>query len=161
MLQGEVSDAGINLQRFTTNSLIGVAGFFDLAGYEGVKSEEADFGQTLGKWGVGGGPFIVLPLIGPSNLRDAFGFGLEWMTDPINMYSANVDEQSIGLTRTAVEGVSSAEKNKELLENLRKTSTDFYLTSRSMYLQKREKDICRNNEYMTMYSDVFNEDFDE
>ncbi len=73
LLQGELSDSGITLGRFAVNSTVGLLGFFDPATAMGMYSRPEDFGQTLGVWGVGKGPYLVLPIFGPSNLRDTTG----------------------------------------------------------------------------------------
>ncbi len=66
--------------RFIVNTTVGVAGFFDVASALDMPHHQEDFGQTLGYWGVGNGPYLVLPLLGPSNLRDSIGYGVDWLT---------------------------------------------------------------------------------
>ena len=77
LLQGDLEGAGNDLTRFAVNSLVGVGGLFDVAGSEGYEYEREDFGQTLGKWGVDSGPYLVLPLLGPSSFRDATGLAID------------------------------------------------------------------------------------
>lgn len=72
-LQGEAADGGRDIGRFLLNSSMGVAGFFDVATPLGLRAQDKDFGQTLGKWGVGEGPYLMLPFWGPSTIRDALG----------------------------------------------------------------------------------------
>jgi len=80
VLQGDMEGAGTALVRFVTNTLAGLGGFLDPAGENGFEFEEEDFGQTLAVWGVGEGPYMVLPLLGPSNLRDTVGFVVDIVT---------------------------------------------------------------------------------
>lgn len=156
LLQLDFSGAGDNLQRLTVNTLLGVGGVFDLAGYEGIENEREDFGQTLAVWGVGAGPYFVLPILGPSNFRDTVGLGVEWYTDPVNRYSDNVDKKHIAITRSIIEGVSVREANIETLDSIKETSIDFYTTMKSIYRQRRAELISDGD-----YEADFPDDFDE
>lgn len=80
-LQGKLRQAGSDGTRFVVNSTVGVLGFFDVAIRMGLEPHDEDFGQTLGVWGVGDGPYLVLPIIGPRNLRDTVGLGVDIVTD--------------------------------------------------------------------------------
>ena len=80
LLQGKVRDAGIDTSRILFNTTFGVLGFFDVATRMGLHKNDEDFGQTLGIWGVDAGPYLVLPALGPSNLRDAVGTAVDWAT---------------------------------------------------------------------------------
>lgn len=80
VLQASPRKAATTLTRFTVNSTIGLLGLFDVASRLGIPRESEDFGQTLGSWGVGAGPYLVLPVLGPSNVRDAVGTALDWAT---------------------------------------------------------------------------------
>ena len=82
LAQGKFERAGSTLTRFAINSTIGVGGIFDAATYWGYERTPEDFGQTLASWGLGEGPFLMLPLLGPSNPRDAVGFGVDWWRIP-------------------------------------------------------------------------------
>ena len=84
VLQGEGDRAGDTLGRFLINSTIGVAGLWDVAGYNGIEKHSEDFGQTLAVWGVESGPYLVLPLMGPTTPRDLFGGGIDRALDPLN-----------------------------------------------------------------------------
>ena len=84
MLQGEARRAGKSLGRLVINSTLGLGGFFDPAAKIGIPGHGEDFGQTLAVWGVGEGPYLVLPFIGPSNPRDAVGLATDLVMDPTN-----------------------------------------------------------------------------
>ena len=83
LLQGKVIDALSDAGRVVVNTTIGIAGFFDVATHFGLEKHNEDFGQTLGRWGIGDGPYLVLPFAGPSNLRDAVGRAVSFRIDPI------------------------------------------------------------------------------
>ena len=89
VLQGQGENAIQSTGRFLVNSTVGVFGLIDVAEKIGLEEKEEDFGQTLATWGVGDGFYIVLPLFGPSNLRDTTGMVMTMVTDPINAYAVN------------------------------------------------------------------------
>jgi phospholipid-binding lipoprotein MlaA len=154
LLQGDLRGAGYNLQRFTVNTLAGVVGVFDVATHEDLPDDKEDFGQTLGAWGVGAGPYFVLPILGPSNFRDTVGLGVDWYVDPLNRYSDNVDKKGIALTRAAVGGISLREENIETIDSLKETSIDFYATMRSIYRQRRAE-VISDGDYEPYFPDDF------
>ena len=158
-LQGERDRAGITLGRFMINTTLGVVGLFDPASAFGYPRHEEDFGQTLGVWGVPSGPYLMLPLLGPSNGRDTAGRVGDYFINPLNHCCINQDER-IGLL--VVTAVSEREANIELLDDLRANSIDLYATIRTIYTQKRAADI-RNGRAPTDqegYEDIFKEDSD-
>lgn len=95
VLQFKFKKAGMTVFRFTANTLVGFFGFFDVTGHEGIPRTKEDFGQTLGYWGVGDGPYLVLPFLGPSNLRDATGYAADtiafWQADPLYLSSIQTE----------------------------------------------------------------------
>ena len=95
VLQLKFKEAGMTVFRFTANTLVGFFGFFDVTSYEGIPRTKEDFGQTLGYWGVGDGPYLVLPFLGPSNLRDATGYATDtiafWLADPLYLSSIQTE----------------------------------------------------------------------
>lgn len=127
------------LGRFTVNSTIGVGGVFDVAGSD-LPYRGSDFGLTLARYGVGGGPYIVLPFLGPSTVRDAVGHGADAVIDPFN--SINYTGRTI---LTPVRGVAGAvdarDQIEPLLKDLDRTATDPYATVRSAYLQNRQAQV--------------------
>ena len=141
LLQGQLKDAGSSLGRFLTNTTFGFFGLFDVATEMGIPNPENDFGQTLAKWGWSGdgGPFLMLPFLGPSNVRDAIGSGVDSAGNPLGWALWNENELHYGLV--AVDGVSTREAVLDLLDGLEKTSTDYYATLRTMSRQNRKKQI--------------------
>ncbi len=141
LLQGQGKDAGAVLGRFVVNTTFGFFGFFDVATDAGISNPANDFGQTLAKWGWDGdgGPFIMLPILGPSNVRDGIGTGVDMVAHPLGWALWNEQELHYGLVAT--DGVSTRESALDLLDDLQKSSTDYYATLRSMSRQNRKKKI--------------------
>jgi phospholipid-binding lipoprotein MlaA len=134
VLQCSPRRAAQTLGRFALNSTLGIAGIFDPAAELGWHEHHADFGQTLGKYGVGPGIYHVLPLVGPSTTRDAFGLAVDMFL--------RLDTWLLPLTGQLMLGggfgISEREDKADELEELRKSSLDFYAAIRSAYLQSRE-----------------------
>lgn len=141
ILQGEGGRALETTQRFFINTTMGVGGFFDAADKMGIKVHDEDFGQTLAVWGIGEGFYLVLPLFGPSNPRDAVGKLGDFYLDPVSQWSANTDRDEITYARTLVSGVDSFSRVMDELQKLKDTSIDYYAAVRSISRQKRETDI--------------------
>ncbi|MBU1667935.1 VacJ family lipoprotein [bacterium] len=132
------------LGRFMINSTVGVLGFVDVAKMEGIEPQEEDFGQTLGHYGVGSGFHVVLPFLGPSNLRDTLGFGVDTWMDPIT--SGSLEYQAVENTTESLGIATAYYVNKNSLhpgeyENLKKDALDLYLFFRDTYEQQRAKEI--------------------
>lgn len=138
VLQGERDRAGVTLARFMINTTLGVAGLFDAASTFGYTGHSEDFGQTLGSWGVDSGPFLMLPLIGPSTTRDTAGLVGDYFADPLNLCCIDSPER---WARRGSEVVSDRETNLELVEDARRSSIDLYSTVRSAYAQNRRNEI--------------------
>ncbi|MDE0201251.1 MAG: VacJ family lipoprotein [Rhodospirillaceae bacterium] len=155
--------AGSTLMRFTLNSTVGVGGIFDVAGDLGYERAPEDFGQTLAAWGIGGEPFLMLPLLGPTNPRDAGAFVVDWIVDP---YSYILPAEA-GLARSVTSGVSQRAQYLEELETLEATSVDYYAALRELYRQYRATEIRDGAPPPAMeipdfdFDDDFDEDFDE
>ena len=141
LLQGQMKDAGIVLGRFAVNTVWGFFGLFDVATDAGIPAPNNDFGQTLAKWGWkgDGGPFLMLPFLGPSNMRDGLGTGVDALGNPLGWALWNESELHYGLL--GVDGVSTREGVLDLLDGLEKGSTDYYATLRTMSRQNRKKKI--------------------
>ena len=147
VLQGDIGVAGKNTVRFIINSSIGILGLFDFAtplGFDDYQKE--DFGQTLGRWGIGNGCYLVLPVLGPSTARDAIGSlgnylgGDTWYNVTVRNdthYFSDFDYYA----SKGTEGVDFRAKNMEAINNLEKNSIDFYASVKSLYLQDRRKRI--------------------
>lgn len=149
LLQGDVDGASDTFGRFLTNTIIGVGGIFDVAygNGNGIPYRDEDFGQTLAVWGFDSGPFLMLPLLGPSNLRDTIGFVPDYFLDPINWWDMNTDSDApfaINMTRRVLTVVDGRSRNVQQLEDLEATSLDFYATIRSLYSQTRQNQIENN-----------------
>jgi len=141
ILQGEVDRAGSTLMRFAINSTFGLAGLFDVAEEWGIKYVPEDFGQTAAVWGMGEGPYLVLPLLGPSNPRDTLGLVVDWVIDPMG-YVLKDDES---LARVVGNAIDQRSAYLEELDTLEETSVDFYATMRESYRQFRNAEI-RNSD---------------
>ena len=141
LLQGQGENAVQSSGRFIVNSTVGVFGLFDVAEKIGLEEKEEDYGQTLATWGVGDGFYIVLPLFGPSNLRDTSGMVLTMMTDPINAYVVSEGEAWIVPMRTAANAVDQRSKIIDEVNALRDNSVDYYAAVRSSYYQNRNAAI--------------------
>lgn len=147
ILQGESDRAWRTTQRFVINSTVGIAGIMDAADDMGIPRHSEDFGQTLAVWGVGEGFYVVLPLFGPSNPRDAVGkLFVDNYFDPLGLYLSNIDHEPGMYARTTVEGVDEYGGVMDELDQIKKTSIDFYAAVRSMYRQKRKSEIANGAE---------------
>jgi phospholipid-binding lipoprotein MlaA len=151
ILQGEFKKAGINTGRFVVNTTVGILGLFDVAEkMEFPKYEKEDYGQTFGVWGIGAGCYVVLPVIGPSTVRDTFGSFVNVLGgDPYYNASTHGNNEylsdSLYMKTKIVSGVDFRAKNLESIENLKKNSMDFYASVRSLYLQDRQQKIANSN----------------
>ena len=150
VLQGDVKSALINTGRLVINTTVGLLGTIDVANKMGFpKYVKEDYGQTLGAWGIGPGCYIVLPVLGPSTLRDTAGsFANVMGGDP--WYNASVHgnneflSEGLYITSKALSGIDFRADNIESFENLEKNSIDFYASIRSLYVQDRENKIKNN-----------------
>ena len=139
-LQLEGQQAAEIAGRFVTNTLFGFFGFADTASDINIPVHDNDFGQTLYVWGVkNGGPYLVLPFLGPSNPRDAVGVGVDAFLAPIDWLLYK--EPALLYSRIALENWSKREQALDFLDSLEKSSTDFYATLRSMYRQNRKNKL--------------------
>ncbi len=141
LLQGQGQNAFQSSGRFIVNSTVGILGLIDVADKVGLEEKEEDFGQTLATWGVGDGFYVVLPLFGPSNLRDTTGMVMTMMTDPINAYLISEGESWMVPMRTAVNAVDQRSKIIDEVNALRDNSVDYYAAVRSSYYQNRNAAI--------------------
>lgn len=141
ILQGDHDGARDTIARFMVNSIVGFGGFGDPAGDMGVKFRSEDFGQTLAVWGVGEGPYLMLPVFGPSNPRDLVGLIVDSVSDPIDIWADNTDRDAIPISRLLVRGIDRRARNLKTLDELEKSSLDFYATVRSLYRQVRDDEI--------------------
>ena len=150
VLQGDFKTAGINTVRLVVNTTVGILGIVDAADKMGFPEYvKEDYGQTFGKWGIGPGCYLVLPVLGPSTIRDTAGsFANVMGGDPYYNLSVNgnneyLDGKLYAATKT-ISAIDFRAKNIETLDNLEKNSVDFYASVRSLYLQDRENKIKNN-----------------
>lgn len=136
--QGRFDDGMTTFGRFAVNSTVGAAGLFDVATDMGLAEQHADFGQTLYTYGVkDGGPYLVLPLFGPSNPRDAIGLGVDAAMDPTGYIFSENDLRKVNYGRAFGAGVTGRADVIDALDTLERTSIDFYAQIRSVYRQHR------------------------
>jgi phospholipid-binding lipoprotein MlaA len=142
VLQGESGRAAETAMRFFVNTTLGFFGFFDVAGQWGLERHSEDFGQTLAVWGVDEGPYLMLPLLGPSNVRDATGRVVDKFMDPLTYVAPNNFEYTVAsYTAIVVDVVDSRSRVIDELEDLERNSLDLYATIRSLYRQNRASKI--------------------
>ncbi len=131
VLQGDLKGAGHDTGRLLVNTTLGLGGLLDVAQYMNLPADEReDFGQTLAVWGVGQGPYLVLPFLGPSTVRDGLGKPIDWYTDPTN-YIDHVP------TDNTVKGISLLNTRAQLLSLEKNLTGDKYIFIRDVYLQRR------------------------
>jgi phospholipid-binding lipoprotein MlaA len=154
LLQGNGRRAYVAAARFTINTTVGVAGLFDVATKWGFPHHDEDLGQTFGAWGAGEGPYLMLPLFGPSNVRDAVGLVGDFFLDPVNIVVTDRPPGSgnegrlrwFPTARGGLEGIDLRARNMQVLSDLEKQSIDFYATIRSVYRQRRAAQIQNRGE---------------
>ena len=141
VLQGQGKNAMESSGRFVVNSTAGILGLVDVADKLGLEEKDEDYGQTLATWGVGDGFYIILPIFGPSNLRDTTGLILTVMTDPINAYAVSEGEAWVVPTRTTINAIDQRSKIIDEVNAMRDNSLDYYAAVRSSYYQNRKAAI--------------------
>ena len=159
ILQGQIKDAGVNTLRFVINTTLGIGGLFDVASYYGLeKRDREDYGQTLGVWGVGEGCYFVLPVLGPTTVRDSVGSlvnvigGDAWYNVTVANDTQYFNEADYYFSRL-MSGIDFRAKNLESFDSLEKTSLDLYASVRSLYLQDRRKKIQNIDEITETLND--------
>ena len=159
ILQGQFKEAGVNTLRFSINTTLGIAGIFDVASYYGLnKLDKEDYGQTLGSWGVKEGCYFVLPVLGPTTVRDTLGSivnfagGDPWYNVTIGADTKFFENSDYYYSRLAT-GVDFRAKNLEAFDNLEKNSLDLYASVRSLYLQDRKRKIQNSDEITETMND--------
>ena len=135
VFQGDEEGVNTTVARFALNSTLGVLGLFDVATEMGYPYQDEDFGLTLGSYEVGSGPYLVLPLFGPSSVRDGIGRGVDVLLDPLTYVLTT--EQSAG--RLVITGVDTRSRHIEQIEDIQRDAVDFYARIRSLYQQNRKK----------------------
>ena len=137
LLQGSADRAAETVGRFAVNATVGLGGIIDVASDLGMAGHSEDFGQTLAVWGSGEGLYLMLPLFGPSNPRDAIGLAADTFLDPLSYYA----DTEILVARTGVRGVDERAAVVDSIDEIERTSIDYYATLRSLYRQHRADQI--------------------
>lgn len=152
MLEGKPRRAGDTAMRFVINSTIGVLGVFDVATELGYPTHDANFGLTFALWGIPEGPYLVVPVLGPSNPRDTAGFGLDVATSPFSWAGQGVAVETLEWSRVPVGGIDERQRNDNFLETTKRTAVDPYGTFRSLYRQHQaaEVETIRNDNRATV-----------
>lgn len=140
ILQGEKTRALETFGRIVINSTIGVGGLIDMASKMGIPDHSEDFGQTLGVWGAGEGPYFVAPLLGPAPPRDLGGRVVDYGFDPFT-YARFDGYRTLAYARAGLGIVDLRARNVDTLDQIERTSVDFYATQRSLYRQYRNSEI--------------------
>ena len=138
VFQVRYEEAGSEVARFLLNTTVGVAGFVDVASRAGLKKNDADTGQTLGVYGAGPGPYLVVPLLPPLTVRDGIGYAADSLLDPLAWF---VTPFVADFGRAAVKTVNERAANLKLYQDVEDTSLDLYGAVRNGYLQRRQKSI--------------------
>ena len=160
VLQGDLKAAGLNTARLTVNTTIGIFGIFDVAQQLGLVKDykKEDYGQTLGKWGVGEGCYLVLPILGPSTVRDSFGTlasilgGDPWYNVTVKNDTRYFKDSDYYISK-GTDGINFRSKNIDSFDNLEKNSMDFYASVRSLYIQDRKQKILNSNKIVETQDD--------
>jgi phospholipid-binding lipoprotein MlaA len=138
VLQTRFPAAGEELARFVVNTTVGVVGLFDPASHLGLKKNDADSGETLAMYGVKPGPYLVLPLLQPLTVRDAFGYAADSLMDPLSWFVTPIGAD---IGRSAAYQINERAENMTMYDDVEDTSLDLYAAVRNGYLQRRRKAI--------------------
>ncbi len=136
-LQGDVEGTASSTMRALINTTFGIGGLFDVAAQAGIPHEDEDFGQTLAVWGLDHGAYVMLPLLGPSSLRDATGLAVDGIADPVNLWLDNTEREPLIYWRMGARAIDAREEYLDVLADLKKNSVDYYAAVRSTYVQYR------------------------
>lgn len=159
LLQGKFRNAAVSSSRFVWNTTLGVGGLFDVAATFGLDADKEDFGQTLRVWGVPAGPYVVLPLLGPSTVTDAFGRVGDRALSPLNRYS-DWSDHTVREGLTALDVINTRAKFMQIDDLLDTATTDEYLFVKSTYLQSRAT-LVRDGEADTALDAEVDDIFDD
>lgn len=161
LLQFEFGRASATLTRLVINTTIGVGGLFDPARHMGLEGHKEDFGQTLAVYGFGEGFYFMAPLLGPAPPRDLFGHLVDAAVNPLN-YTQDEDAWILRASLSAFDLINDRAENIETIENLERTSLDYYATVRSIYRQDRNSEIANGRDFEDMPDFEFelDDDFD-
>jgi phospholipid-binding lipoprotein MlaA len=152
ILEGKPRRAGDTTMRFLINTTAGVLGIFDVAQGWGYPDHDSDFGMTMALWGLPEGPFLFLPVFGPSDPRDAVGLGVNAAMDPFTWVGQGTAVRALDWSRIAMNGLDQRERHLDDIDSIKKTALDPYATFRSLYRQHRRAQIedARNDKRATI-----------
>jgi phospholipid-binding lipoprotein MlaA len=139
VFQARFQEAGSEMGRFLLNTTVGVGGFVDVATRIGLEKSDADTGQTLGVYGAGPGPYLVVPLLPPLTVRDGIGYAVDSLLDPLSWF---VTPFAADFGRAAAKTVNDRADNLKLYQDVEDASLDLYAAVRNGYLQRRQKSIA-------------------
>lgn len=160
-LQGKFKEGAVSIARFLINTTVGIAGLFDVASHMNLEYSPEDFGETLGTWGVGPGPYIVWPLLGPSTARDTASIPVDWATYPPTYYFwGESDKTPYAIGLAALDAVNARAKLLST-DGMLQTALDPYVAVREAYLQNRENLIWDGNPPLKLMEDEFEDDYYE
>lgn len=160
LTQGEMKATGEETARFTINSTVGLLGFFDPAGHWGIEGRNADFGQTLGVWGVSSGPYLMLPLFGPSNPRDTVGLAV----DSVLGAGPGLINPILGAALFGVNLINTRALLLDTIREAKRASLDYYVFVRDAWTQRRRQMILGDGyseEPKTLDDDFYDIEDDE
>jgi phospholipid-binding lipoprotein MlaA len=141
MFSGKPKDAGTALARFVVNSTVGIGGIFDPAASLGYQETDTDFGLTLAEWGVAAGPYLYLPLFGPSGARDVASIPVAFVLTPMEVAPASEALRIFGYSETALNLVNTRAEFIQPIDQIQETALDPYATFRSLYRQSRASQL--------------------
>lgn len=151
LLQGKPKRAGVDVARFAVNTTVGVAGIFDPAAHWGLEPRVEDFGQTLGVWGVPSGPYLVLPLLGPSSVRDGVGLAVDSMSRVWPWFAPIYVSMSVAVGNA----VNERSRVLDEVDEARAASLDFYAAVRNAYLQRRRAAVADSDTTVEDEDDLY------
>ncbi len=147
LLQGDIDEATNAIGRLLINSTVGIGGINDVTAQFGHKRRGEDFGQTLAVWGVGEGPYLYLPVVGPTNPRDFVGsYLVDSYFDPLGLWLSNSDRDGITYGLAGLNGIDQYARVQDGLDQVKKSSVDYYAAIRSLYRQKRRSQISNGKD---------------
>ncbi len=146
LAQGDGDRALVTFERFLVNTSMGGLGLVDIASQTGLTYHSEDAGQTLGRYGVGSGPYLVLPILGPSNARDTIGKVVDWFIDPVPYALEDTDLQDVPFGSKVALGIDTRQRYDKAIRDLRANSIDFYAATRDLYEQTRRRAIANGDD---------------
>ncbi len=142
ILQWRWNSAATTSGRLVVNSTLGIAGFSDFASRHRMPRQSGDFGQTLSRWGFGEGPYLIIPVFGPSNPRDIVGKGADTYADLFRYLTRNENYfTSLSISRVAIDGIDERQRNIAALDEMQHEAVDYYASFRSLYRQNRAAEV--------------------